>query len=132
MNIRQLLHNIGFSFRHQWERRSEGNICSVELLFDIVRYLIKYGFFNVPGIRPLGHLILSYLLTPCSTVLLEKLTGSQLVKKIPHILCNPKIHHRIHKFPPTIPILNQLDPLHTPTSHFLKIHLNLLEPEFYI
>jgi len=28
-------------------------------------------------------LILTYLLTPCSTVLLEKLTGSQPVKKFP-------------------------------------------------
>jgi hypothetical protein len=27
--------------------------------------------------------LLTYLLTPCSTVLLEKLTGSQLVKKFP-------------------------------------------------
>jgi len=30
--------------------------------------------------------------------------------------------------PATCPYLNQLDPVHTPTSHFLKIHLNIILP----
>jgi len=68
--------------------------------------------------------LLTYSLTPWSRVVLEKLTGSQLVKKFPIFYINQRFiiastgaRH--------LSVPSQLDPVHNLTSHFLKIHLIL-------
>ena len=69
--------------------------------------------------------ILTYVFIPCDRVLLEKLPGLKLVKKFPKNLWKPKDHYHIHKCPPTVPIISEISPVHTPESHFLKTYPNM-------
>ena len=76
---------------------------------------------------PLTSINMYYLLTPCSTALLEKLTSSQLVKKFltfygtqRFITSFTSAHHLSLSWTSSIQSM--------PTSHFLNIHLNIILP----
>ena len=100
-----------------------GSVCDWRINEPFLCSDLKYVF--------LGDL--TYLLTYLLTYSMEqspsweanRFSGSQ---EILRILWNPKVQYRIHKCPPTVPILSHLDPVHIPTSHFLKIHLNIILP----
>ena len=55
------------------------------------------------------------------------LTGLQLVRNSLHCM-EPEGSLLIHKSPPPVRILIQLDPVHNPTCYFQKIHLNINLP----
>ena len=68
------------------------------------------------------------LLTPWRRVLPGKLTNPKVLKKFPAFLWNPKTHYRIHSSPTPVQILSQIDPIHVPSFHQSKIHVNIILP----
>ena len=63
---------------------------------------------------------LAYSMEQSPSTEADRFSASQ---EIPCILWNPKIHYRIHKYSPPVPILSHIDPIHALTYHFLKIQL---------
>jgi hypothetical protein len=77
---------------------------------------------NIPLLPKLSY---TYFMEQSPSWEAHRLLASQ---EIPRLLRNPKVHYRLHKCPPTFPILSQLDPVQTTTTHFLKIHHSITRP----
>ena len=79
------------------------------------------GYFRISFLR----LLLTYSMVQSPSWEANWFAASQ---GIPRILWNPKVHYRTHKRPPPVPILDQPNPVHIPTSHLLEIHPNIIHP----
>jgi hypothetical protein len=76
----------------------------------------KYFLVYEPGLWTTRSVFTMLLHTPWSKSPSWETNKFSASKEIPRIFCNPKVHYRIHKCPPPVPILSQLDPVHNHTS----------------
>jgi hypothetical protein len=90
---------------------------NISLLSDIYRYFRIINYLYHPK-KPLVE-ILYHELTSWSRVL-EKLIFTQTVKKFPPFM-EP---YRLHKNPPLVPILRQMNPVYISEPYFPKINSN--------
>jgi hypothetical protein len=69
-----------------------------------------------------GHLTNSMEQSPCEA------NGRSVSEEIPHHsgLWKAKVQYRIHKSPPSVPILNHMNPFHTLTPHFLTNDFHII------
>jgi len=73
----------------------------------------------------LRKFLLNYLFTYSTEQSRWEANRFSASQEIPHLLWNPKVHYRIHKCPPNVPILSQPDTVHNPAFNFLKIQFNI-------
>jgi hypothetical protein len=64
--------------------------------------------------------------------------SSKSQEEIPRLLWKPKVHYRVHKNPPPVPIMAHKNPIHTLQPYFRKINFNTTlsstpeSPEFIV
>jgi hypothetical protein len=93
---------------------------SKRLLPLVLYFELSYLYFMFSSVKRKQSILLK--LNPWNRVL-EKLLVAQLVKKFPTFY-EPKGHKSV----PLVPVLSQMNSLHTLISYFFKIHFNITLP----
>ena len=102
-----------------------GGFVLIYVVIPYVVYVIAPYFARAVLPRALLHILTYYSMEQSHSWEAKQFSASQ---EILRMLWNTKVHYRIHKCPPPVPNLNQLDPVHALSSHFLKIHFNIILP----
>jgi hypothetical protein len=50
------------------------------------------------------------------------------IRELPSISWKPKVHCRVHKRPPLVPVLSHINPIHIIRSYLSKINFNIVHP----
>ena len=98
---------------------------SITAIIGMLLYIAwnqKFPFISHSWLRTV-HYLLTYSMVQSPSWETNWFAASQ---EIPRISRNPKIHYRTHK--PPVSVLGQPNPVHTPTSHLLEIHPNIIHP----
>ena len=98
--------------------------CSLVRAMTHLLLPILFSYLHTHLLNYLLAYLFTYLLIPWSRVLLEKLTGSQLVKKFPAFYGTRRFITAFTSARHLSLSWRQIDPVHAPASHFLNIYLN--------
>jgi hypothetical protein len=107
-----------FLLSTQWVNWTRIYLCSVPVLYSLNDFCMTLTFRVCLVIMKLTQSLMelssSWEATNCAAT-----------QEFTSILRYPKVLHLVHKSPPLVPILNQIDPVHTTPSYLSKSHFSI-------